>query len=105
MRRKGGGFGFFDGLLTNGMLGFNWTGLSLDCYCTGQWVDGPGDPEIEPDDWYHSDVSLGFGGAGSSPSPRLAAVTVSKSKKSGEQGGDGQTDARPEAKPGGGKQR
>jgi hypothetical protein len=82
-----------------------WEQSVLTFYCTGQWVDGPGDPEIDPDDWYHFDVSLRFGGAGSSPSPRLAAVTVSKPKKSGEQGGDGQTDTRPEAKPGGGKQR
>ena len=63
-----------------------WEKTTLTFYCTGQWVDGSGDPEIAPDNWYHFDVSLAFGGAGSTPDPRLAAVAVSKpTKPKGEQ--------------------
>jgi hypothetical protein len=63
-----------------------WDKSTLTFYCTGQWVDGSGDPEISPDNWYHFDVSLAFGGAGSTPDPRLAAVAVSKpTKPEGEQ--------------------
>lgn len=55
-----------------------WDRSTLTFYCTGQWVDGSGDPQIDPDNWYHFDVSLAFGRAGSTPDPRLAAVAVSK---------------------------
>jgi hypothetical protein len=58
-----------------------WEQTTLRFYCTGQWVDGSGDPEIEPDNWYHFDVALAFGGAGSSPYPRLAAVTATTPQK------------------------
>jgi hypothetical protein len=76
-----------------------WVNSTLTFYCTGQWVDGSGDPDIEPDNWYHFDIALAFGGAGSSPDPRLATVTATKPPKpEGEQGGTGQPATRPESK-------
>lgn len=75
-----------------------WDQSTLTFNCTGQWVDGSGDPEIEPDNWYHFDVSLAFGGAGSTPDPRLASVTATtRTKQEGEQGGAGQPATRSES--------
>lgn len=75
-----------------------WDGDTLTFYCNGQWIDGSGDPEIDPDNWYHFDVSLVFGGRGSSPDPRLASVVAVKQEKKGEQDGTGQPATRPELK-------
>ena len=58
-----------------------WEATRLTFFCTGQWIDGPGDPEIQPSNWYHFDVSLAFGGSGNVPDPRLVAVTVIDQKK------------------------
>jgi hypothetical protein len=76
-----------------------WDKSTLTFYCTGQWIDGSGDPQIDPDNWYHFDVSLTFGGAGNAPNPRLASIAVSNpTKQEGEQGGTGQPATRSQSK-------
>ena len=75
-----------------------WDKSTLIFYCTGQWVDGSGDPQIDPDNWYHFDVSLAFGGPGSSPSPRLSSVTTNTPKRQGEQDGTEQPATRCQSK-------
>jgi len=52
-----------------------WEATTLTFYCTGQWVDGSGDPELEPSNWYHFDVTISFGSTGNASDPRLAKVT------------------------------
>lgn len=73
-----------------------WDKSMLTFYCNGQWIDASGDPEINPGNWYHFNVSITFGGAGSSPNPRLASVAVSNpTKQEGEQASTGQSASRP----------
>ena len=66
-----------------------WDATTITFYCTGQWIDGSGDPAIDPPNWYHFDVSLAFGVPGSAPAPRLKAMTALEQKRKGEQGADG----------------
>ena len=54
-----------------------WNKSTLTFYCTGQWVDGSGDPQVKPENWYHFDVSLQLGVVGSASNPRLTSVVVS----------------------------
>lgn len=53
-----------------------WNGSVLTFDCKGQWADGPADPEINPDNWYHFEVALALGEAGRSANPRLVSVAV-----------------------------
>jgi WD40 repeat protein len=62
-----------------------WDKTTITFYCRGQWVDGSGDPAIDPENWYHFDVTLKLGGPGSAPQPRLIAVAEVDPKKKGEQ--------------------
>ena len=59
-----------------------WEATTLTFYCTGQWADGSGDPELEPSNWYNFDVSIAFGILGVESDPYLAKVTEhNKTKK------------------------
>ena len=62
-----------------------WDATTITFYCTGQWIDGSGDPAIDPPNWYHFDVLLAFGGPGSAPNPRLKAMTALEQKRKVEQ--------------------
>lgn len=55
-----------------------WKDTTVTFHCTGQWEDGSGDPAVEPDNWYHFDVSIHLGGPGNAAQPRLVAVNESK---------------------------
>jgi dipeptidyl aminopeptidase/acylaminoacyl peptidase len=57
-----------------------WDTTRITFHCFGQWIDGSGDPAIDPDNWYHFDVSIDLLTA----KPTLAAVTEAHSTK-GEQ--------------------
>ena len=41
-----------------------WEKAKLTFRCAGQWNDGSGDPEVNPDNWYHFDVTLELGDKG-----------------------------------------
>ena len=35
-----------------------WEGSKLSFRCVGQWEDGSGDPAVDPDNWYHFEVTI-----------------------------------------------
>lgn len=55
-----------------------WEGTTLNYYCYGDKVDGAGDPELVPENWYHFDVSMKFGGAGEKAEPKVISVTATE---------------------------
>ena len=64
-----------------------WEDSHLTFRCWGQWGDGSGDPDIDPDNWYHFDVTLKVIHAVSPDRARLTAVSPVPQKDRGEQGG------------------
>lgn len=38
-----------------------WEDSKLTFRCAGQWKDGSGDPAVDPDNWYHFDVTIQLG--------------------------------------------
>jgi len=62
-----------------------WTGSLITFRCWGQWANGPGDPDIEPDNWYHFDVTLEVSHAVSPDRARLTSVSAVPRKGKGEQ--------------------
>jgi hypothetical protein len=61
-----------------------WDATTITFYCTGQWMDGSGDPAVDPSNWYHFDVSLDFGGPDSTSDPRWKAMTALEQKRKAE---------------------
>ncbi len=75
-----------------------WEATTLKYYCYGDKVYGAGDAESVPDNWYHFDIALGFGGLGEEAAPKVISVTATTPKWRGEQAGTGQPATRPESK-------
>ena len=63
-----------------------WEDTTLTFHYTGQWKDGPGDPKIDPDNWFYFDVSIRFGGKGSKANAKLASVSKTSPLKNGVEG-------------------
>lgn len=61
-----------------------WDERFLIFRCKGQWSDGPSDPNIDRDNWYHFEVSLAFVGRVGPAVPRLAAVAALEPEKEDE---------------------
>lgn len=55
-----------------------WEGSNLTFRCAGQWVDGPGDPAVDPHNWYHYDVTIEPGAKGD---PKVALKALDEAIK------------------------
>jgi len=83
-----------DGTWTGGRNQFvkhlKWEGTTLKYYCFGDKFDGAGNLDLVPEDWYHFDIAMRFGGTGEDAAPKVISVAAAAPKWQGEQDGAGQ---------------
>lgn len=76
-----------------------WSSSTVTFRCRGQWVDGSGDPQIDPSNWYHFAVTLEVSHAVSPNRAKLIAVSpLPPAKTLGEQDGADHPTTRSESK-------